>query len=442
MQRYEAYKDSGVEWIGEIPAGWKTSKVRYLARCLNGDRGENYPSGEDMVDEGIAFVTTESIHGLRVDFRKVKRITKERYETLGGVKLAIGDIVYCLRGSVGLCSINFDEEAGTVASSLMVIRPIDCNASWLLYAQNSEIAKAQLNEVMNGTCAANLSAESASRFILPLPPLPEQQFIADYLDAKTAEIDSIASQTERSIELLREYRKSVISEAVTKGLDPDAPMKDSGVEWIGEIPAGWSLVKLGVVATKIGSGKTPRGGANVYHDEGITFLRSQNIYDTGLRLDDVAYISEEVDEEMSATRVFKGDVLLNITGGSIGRCCTYDLEAHANVNQHVCIIRPSGKALPKWIRYFWNSNPGRTTVDIHQSGANREGLNFEQIASARIPLPSVNEQTKIVLYIDAKTAEIDSLIADKQRQVQLLREYRKSLISEAVTGKFKVPGLE
>ena len=442
MQRYEAYKDSGVEWIGEIPAGWKTSKVRYLARCLNGDRGENYPSGEDMVDEGIAFVTTESIHGLRVDFRKVKRITKERYETLGGVKLAIGDIVYCLRGSVGLCSINFDEEAGTVASSLMVIRPIDCNASWLLYAQNSEIAKAQLNEVMNGTCAANLSAESVSRFILPLPPLPEQQFIADYLDAKTAEIDSIASQTERSIELLREYRKSVISEAVTKGLDPDAPMKDSGVEWIGEIPAGWSLVKLGVVATKIGSGKTPRGGANVYHDEGITFLRSQNIYDTGLRLDDVAYISEEVDEEMSATRVFKGDVLLNITGGSIGRCCTYDLEAHANVNQHVCIIRPSGKALPKWIRYFWNSNPGRTTVDIHQSGANREGLNFEQIASARIPLPSVNEQTKIVLYIDAKTAEIDSLIADKQRQVELLREYRKSLISEAVTGKFKVPGLE
>ena len=442
MQRYEAYKDSGVEWIGEIPAGWKTSKVRYLARCLNGDRGENYPSGEDMVDEGIAFVTTESIHGLRVDFRKVKRITKERYETLGGVKLAIGDIVYCLRGSVGLCSINFDEEAGTVASSLMVIRPIDCNASWLLYAQNSEIAKAQLNEVMNGTCAANLSAESVSRFILPLPPLPEQQFIADYLDAKTAEIDSIASQTERSIELLREYRKSVISEAVTKGLDPDAPMKDSGVEWIGEIPAGWSLVKLGVVATKIGSGKTPRGGANVYHDEGITFLRSQNIYDTGLRLDDVAYISEEVDEEMSATRVFKGDVLLNITGGSIGRCCTYDLEAHANVNQHVCIIRPSGKALPKWIRYFWNSNPGRTTVDIHQSGANREGLNFEQIASARIPLPSVNEQTKIVLYIDAKTAEIDSLIADKQRQVELLKEYRKSLISEAVTGKFKVPGLE
>ena len=215
MQRYEAYKDSGVEWIGEIPAGWKTSKVRYLARCLNGDRGENYPSGEDMVDEGIAFVTTESIHGLRVDFRKVKRITKERYETLGGVKLAIGDIVYCLRGSVGLCSINFDEEAGTVASSLMVIRPIDCNASWLLYAQNSEIAKAQLNEVMNGICAANLSAESVSRFILPLPPLPEQQFIADYLDAKTAEIDSLIADKQRQVELLKEYRKSFISEAVT-----------------------------------------------------------------------------------------------------------------------------------------------------------------------------------------------------------------------------------
>ena len=432
MQRYGAYKDSGVEWIGEIPAGWEVVNLSALATQR---KRKNIGSIEGNV--------------LSLSYGRIKRriidnsgLLPESFETYNVIEP--GDIVLRLtdlqNDQVSL-RVGRSDERGIITSAYCTLNPNNVDSRYLF----DILACFDYQKGFYGLAGGvrqGLTFDGIKGLKFPLPSIREQQAIADYLDEKTAEIDSIVSQTERSIGLLREYRKSVISEAVTKGLDPNAPMRDSGVEWIGEIPAGWSLVKLGVVATKIGSGKTPRGGANVYHDEGITFLRSQNIYDTGLRLDDVAYISEEVDEEMSATRVFKGDVLLNITGGSIGRCCTYDLEAHANVNQHVCIIRPSGKALPKWIRYFWNSNPGRTTVDIHQSGANREGLNFEQIASARIPLPSVNEQTKIVLYIDAKTAEIDSLIADKQRQVELLREYRKSLISEAVTGKFKVPGLE
>ena len=432
MQRYEAYRDSGVEWIGEIPEGWEVVNLSALATQR---KRKNIGSIEGNV--------------LSLSYGRIKRriidnsgLLPESFETYNVIEP--GDIVLRLtdlqNDQVSL-RVGRSDERGIITSAYCTLNPNNVDSRYLF----DILACFDYQKGFYGLAGGvrqGLTFDGIKGLKFPLPSIREQQAIADYLDEKTAEIDSIVSQTERSIELLREYRKSVISEAVTKGLDPNAPMRDSGVEWIGEIPAGWSLVKLGVVATKIGSGKTPRGGANVYHDEGITFLRSQNIYDTGLRLDDVAYISEEVDEEMSATRVFKGDVLLNITGGSIGRCCTYDLEAHANVNQHVCIIRPSGKALPKWIRYFWNSNPGRTTVDIHQSGANREGLNFEQIASARIPLPSVNEQTKIVLYIDAKTAEIDSLIADKQRQVELLREYRKSLISEAVTGKFKVPGLE
>ena len=276
---------------------------------------------------------------------------------------------------------------------------------------------------------------------LPLPGIAEQKAVADYLDEKTAEIDSIVSETERSIELLREYRKSVISEAVTKGLDPNAPMKDSGIEWIGEIPDAWGLPKLGTLTAKIGSGKTPHGGADVYQDQGVPFLRSQNVYDSGLVFDETVYISAVTDAEMSSTRVYQGDVLLNITGGSIGRCCVYNHEEHANVNQHVCIIRSNGTVLPKWIQAFWNSDSGQTVVDAYQTGANREGLNFEQIASARIPFPALHEQSLIIDYLDVKTAEIDALIADKERQVELLKEYRKSLISEAVTGKFKVPGV-
>ncbi|MGN0262141.1 MAG: restriction endonuclease subunit S [Eggerthellaceae bacterium] len=427
MRRYEAYKDSGVEWIGEIPVGWEIRRLKTLA--TNDIR-------KTPTNQG-AYIGLESIQPWTQRFL-------ESAEDSNDPEGNYYDDDCVLFGKLRpyLAKVFVPTESGQCSSEFLILRSELLSRRYLSYSLINGRFIDEVNSLTYGAKMPRASWETIGSIPSPLPSAREQAAIADYLDAKTARIDSIVSQTERSIGLLREYRKSVISEAVTKGLNPDAPMKDSGVEWIGEIPGEWSLVKLGIVSTKIGSGKTPRGGADVYHEEGIPFLRSQNIYDTGLRLDDVAYISEEVDEEMSATRVFEGDVLLNITGGSIGRCCTYDLEAHANVNQHVCIIRPSGKALPKWIRYFWNSNPGRTTVDIHQSGANREGLNFEQIAAARIPLPSVGEQKEIVSYIDAKTAEIDSLIADKQRQVELLKEYRKSLISEAVTGKFKVPGLE
>ena len=395
-----------------------------------------------MVDEGIAFVTTESIHGLRVDFRKVKRITKERYETLGGVKLAIGDIVYCLRGSVGLCSINFDEEAGTVASSLMVIRPIDCNASWLLYAQNSEIAKAQLNEVMNGTCAANLSAESASRFILPLPPLPEQQFIADYLDAKTAEIDSIASQTERSIELLLEYRKSVISEAVTKGLDPDAPMRDSGIEWIGEIPAGWEIVKSRYVIEDI---------TDIDHwmpdsvDAGYPYVAISDLKPRSslIAFTDCKQISKSDFQKLSLKSMpRKGDVIL-ARYATIGTSCLVDSDEPFVVSYSCVTVTPRDERLDgRYFDYWLKSEPCGRELDRFTKSNTQGNVGKESLFQMKMILPPMSTQRRIADYLDAKTAEIDSLIADKQRQVELLREYRKSLISEAVTGKFKVPRLE
>ena len=208
-------KDSGVEWIGDIPETWETTKVKYLAACLNGDRGVNYPSGDDMVEEGVAFVTTDSIHGTCIDFDRVKRITEERYGLLGGVKLRIGDIVYCLRGSVGVCAINSAENSGTVASSLMVIRSFGCDSKWLLYVLESEVVSLQVSELTNGTCAANLSAENVTRFDLPFPSVEEQHAIRDYFDTKTSEIDALIADKERQVELLKEYRKSLISEAVT-----------------------------------------------------------------------------------------------------------------------------------------------------------------------------------------------------------------------------------
>ena len=210
--------------------------------------------------------------------------------------------------------------------------------------------------------------------------------------------------------------------------------KDSGVEWFPTIPADWSSVKLKYISTKVGSGITPRGGSEIYQQSGVPLLRSQNIHFTGLRLGDVAYIPKDIHESMSGTKVKAGDVLLNITGASIGRC--YYVDEHlgeANVNQHVCIIRPDEKVLCRYLNYVLASEVGQTQVFNCQIGTSREGLNFEQLKNFHICLPNELDQSAIIAYLDYKTHSIDTLIEKKQRQIELLQEQRAAIINQAVT---------
>ena len=212
------------------------------------------------------------------------------------------------------------------------------------------------------------------------------------------------------------------------------------MEWLGEIPEHWKITNLRYIVKKIGSGVTPSGGASVYKLDGIPLLRSQNIHFDGLKLADVAYITEEIDESMSNSRVQSGDVLLNITGGSIGRCFYIDDNfGRGNVNQHVCIIRPIENCIKtKYLYFVLRSNLGQSQIDICQTGGNREGLNFEQIKTFILGLPSIEEQATIVHHIEAQTLKINTTIRQIEQEVVLLKEYRVALISEAVTGKIDV----
>lgn len=215
---------------------------------------------------------------------------------------------------------------------------------------------------------------------------------------------------------------------------PYPAYKDSGVEWLGRVPEHWQIKQLKYLASHIGSGKTPSGGAEVYQDAGVLFLRSQNVYEDGLRLDDVAFISEEVDQEMKGSRVMPGDVLLNITGASIGRSCLVpEVFERANVNQHVCIIRGEPPVASKWISLCLPSKTVQAQIDFSQNGAGREGLNFEQIGNMLIALPHAEEVDEIASRLDRETARIDALIEKKTRFIELLCEKRQALITHAVT---------
>lgn len=208
--------------------------------------------------------------------------------------------------------------------------------------------------------------------------------------------------------------------------------KDSGVKWIGEIPGHWKTPKLNRVVSKVGSGSTPRGGSEVYIDEGIKFLRSQNIHFEGLNLDSVVYIPDSINEQMKNTQVQPFDVLLNITGGSIGRCFYVDdTLGKANVNQHVCIIRPLSVNY-RFLKYFLQSNSGQSQVWFYQKG-DREGLSAESIKTFRLPLPPLPEQEAIVTYLDTKVAKIDEYISIAEKKIAALEELRQTIITEAVT---------
>ena len=200
------------------------------------------------------------------------------------------------------------------------------------------------------------------------------------------------------------------------------------------LPTSWRIERVKSIASKIGSGITPKGGAVTYQDNGIPLLRSQNIHFNGIRLDDVAYITQETHDMMSNSKVYTGDVLLNITGASIGRCSYAHSEIkEANVNQHVCIIRPGNKVVTKYLCYFLSSSLGQKQIFSSFTGSSREGLSIREIGQFRLVIPLSNEQLAIAAYLDKTCAAIDKSIEAKQKQLEILDALRKSIINKAVT---------
>jgi len=254
---------------------------------------------------------------------------------------------------------------------------------------------------------------------LALPSLAEQRRIAEFLDGQVSRVDALIAARRRQVELVEELRRGQL-EVITGGAEAES--------------AGG--VRLATIATKIGSGKTPRGGGDVYASSGVAFLRSQNIHNDGLRLEDVVYIDPEIDAAMSSTRVRQGDILLNITGGSLGRCCVATPEAlPANVSQHVCIVRVP-RHDPEYIAASLQSPRILQSIRMHQAGGNREGLNFERVGSLTIFLP--RDEVSSVRAIRAANAEALQAKSTLEESAKRLTEYKDSLITAAVTGEFDV----
>lgn len=439
MKKYSEYKNSSIDWIGEIPSHWKKGIIKRFCKVTDGSHFS--PKTQEF---GFPYVSVKDIGNNEIDLKHCKRISETDFEKLtqNGCQPNPGDILLTKDGTIGRAAIVPQNcERFVVLSSLGILKPYKIlKSEFLYYYLISGINIDQMYSFIHGSALTRLTIDKINNLELVFPPITEEQTtIATYLDRKTAEIDELIADKKRLLELYEEEKTAIINQAVTKGLDPNVPMKDSGVEWLGEVPSHWEVSKIKYMVSKVGSGVTPSGGASVYQLNGIPLLRSQNVHFNGFRLDDVAYISDEIHDRMNNSKVLSGDVLINITGASIGR--TYFVEdwlGEANVNQHVCILRPNQDINTKYLYLILRSNIGQEQIRREQTGSGREGLNFEALKNFIIPSIQTGEQETIVLYIEKACRFIDTKIVKTQKLIELLIEYRTALISEVVTGKIKV----
>ncbi|WMJ74106.1 restriction endonuclease subunit S [Cytophagaceae bacterium ABcell3] len=325
---------------------------------------------------------------------------------------------------------------------LALIRPFNCHGEFLMHYLLLDDIKKQFSNKANGSTRYGLTLDSIRNISLNLPPLPIQRKIAQILST----VDGQIEKTEAIIEKYKAIKQGLLQDLFTRGIDvntgklrpayKDAPhlYKDSP---LGMVPKEWEVVRLEKVLEKVGSGKTPLGGSEVYQESGVLFIRSQNVLVNELSLEDVAFISEAIDTNMASTRVKPYDVLLNITGASIGRATYFPLDLKvANVNQHVCILRPFYPSfeLALFLSEYLNDYQGQSQIFKLIAGGNREGLNFQQIKAMHFIVPKHEE---MILIINRMTA-LNKLLKSELSTLTKLLHVKQGLMSDLLSGRKEV----
>lgn len=437
---YSKHRDSGIDWLDQIPKHWKTSRLRFACK-INPPKSE---LSHISVETQVSFLPMENIGEdgtLSLDEIRTIEQVSQGYTYFRDGDVILAKITPCFENGKGALCEHLINGIGFGTTELHVLRARDqLLPSFLAYMVKSNSLRTLGKASMYGSAGQQrVSEDFISNFRIALPPLVEQHVIASFLDRETAKIDELITKKEQLIHLLLEKRAALISRAVTKGLNPDASMKDSGVEWLEEIPEHWEVRRLKFVTSFITSGS--RGWAQYYSDEGAAFLRIGNLSRTTIDLDmeGIQYVSPPRGTEGERTRVRPNDILISITAyiGSVAVAPKDIGEAY--VNQHIALTRPLENGVnPRWLGYCLYSGVGQDQFRVQLNGGTKDGLGLEDVANLVILLPPLHEQDAIVAYLDNAATKIDALISRIRDGIKKLQEYRTALISAAVTGKIDV----
>ena len=437
MKHYLEYKDSGVEWIGEIPAHWEVNRLKYVAKILPSNVDKHiYP---DEIQVRLCNYTDVYYN----DYITVDTVLKRgscKESEFAKFALRKGDVIITKDSEtpddIGVPTFVKDDLENVVCGyHLTMIRPFACRGEFTFRFIQSDRTRKYFELSSNGITRYGLGKSSIENLLLPIPTDSEQYQIANFLDHKTKQIDELIRIKERRIELLQEQRTALINQAVTKGLDPNVEMKPADVEWIGDIPKHWTLTRLKYI-----SNIPVTYGLNIeadrYTTEGIRLIRITDIGEGGSLTQKGVYLPEDcVPQEQMLNNY---DLLLSRSGATVGKSYLHLETGEYTSAGYLVRFNFGDYWTSKFIYYVTLSRFYRNWLEQQIIISTIQNVNGEKYSNFQLPIPLHQEQKQIVDFLDCKTKQIDELISDEQRKIELLKEYRQSLISEAVTGKIDV----
>jgi len=439
--KYAAYKDSGVEWLEEIPEGWEVLRLKHLFTEIN---ERSFDGSEDLLSVSQYTGVSNKSERLEEGGMLTNASTLEGYKKVAKNDL-VSNIMLAWNGSLGFSEFN---GITSPAYSIYRLKTNDVNR-YFHYLLRTELYKSEYKRNSSGVIESRLRlyTDDFFRIISILPPVEEQTAIATFLDDKTDKIDRVIAQKQQMIGLLKERKQIIIQNAVTGQLKmdngqwimrPKSEMKHSGVEWIGEIPEGWEVKRLKFLTKKAFSGGTPSTDKIEYWDGGIPWISSIDIKTDFLSCT-LREISEIGLKRSSSNIAPKGSVVFVTRSGILQH--TFALSILKNdmaINQDIkCLIFSNYIFEPYFLRLIQGNN-SKILVETRQQAATVESINMDSFFNLYIPIPSLNEQTAIVAHIETQSAKIDQAISLQQTQIEKLKEYKITLIDSAVTGKIKV----
>lgn len=435
----EQMKPSGIDWIGEIPCSWNIKRIKYLAQ-LKGRIGWQGLTSDEYTDVGPFLITGVDFSNGGINWENCVHITEERWAEAPEIHIKNGDLLITKDGTVGKVAIveNLQGKASLNSGVLLIKTSNDYNKKFLYWALLSEEFWTwfRLKNAGNSTIV-HLYQNDFAEFSYTFPDATEQQAIADFLDKECAQIDSIAADLEKQIALLQQYKKSLITETVTKGLDKSVPMKDSGVEFFGKIPAHWKVSKTKYVAD-ISIGLVTTMTANYVDEDGVPLIRNSNIRTNHIDDNGMVYLSKEFAKANIGRALHKGDIV-TVHTGDVGTSAIINETYHMSHGFATIISRLKTKTVNnQFLCWLYNSEIFKEMSIAYSTGDGRQNLNLYDFVDFYILIPTLKEQMEIVNWLNLKSTEIDNFIENKQQQLLLIQQHKKSLIYEYVTGKKRV----
>ncbi|MFS2221023.1 restriction endonuclease subunit S [Pantoea sp. B65] len=439
-QPYLEYKESGIAWLRGIPVDWDKLTLKYALERTITDGPHETPV---FIDQGVPFMSVDSIQNNQLVFDGCRYISKEDHKRFAKKCLPKrGDLLLGKAASVGkIAHVTTDQEFN-VWSPLAVIRvnPNKYDSRFLYYCFQSLLLQYQCQIKSNSNTQANLGMGDISNLQFVAPTLLLQRTIAAFLDYETARIDRLIAQQQRLIELLKEKRQAVISHAVTKGINPDAPMKESGVEWLGQVPEHWSSTRIGWCC-QIGNGCTPSRDKPEYWSEGTyPWLNSSKVNDLEIVAAD-QFVTKTALSACSLPIVPAGSIVMAITGEGKTRGSVAITFIEATLSQHLSFMTvTSCNVLPDYLLLWLESQYQKIRFESEGWGSTKAAITCSDIKAYPLPEPPLDEQLRIVNYVKEKKLRFGKLIERSEYMVTQLRDRRTALISAAVTGKIDLRG--